>query len=248
MDNLHVVKRGFIKEDKQQFTGSSLEKLKEAAKDTKYLLNRGYSVKGVTTFIGNHFMFSERQRLALARAVSSDYDIDKRKSKQCIFGCCNEAFQTYDREGSLIEEVFIDGFNTIITLEVALSDSPVLKCMDGTMRDLAGLRGTYRIIDKTKKAVCLIMKYLVRLNIQKAVFYLDAPVSNSGRLKTFILEIAQNYDLNVSVEVINNVDSVLQRLGGVITSDAIILNHCKSYINLLSAIVSEIENVWIVEL
>lgn len=248
MEKLHVVRRGFLKEDVQQFTGDSLEKLREAAKDTKYLLNRGYSVKNSTTFIGNHFMFSERQRLALARAVSSDYDIDMRKSKQCIFECCDTIYQPYDREGDLIEEVFIDGFNTIITLEVALSGSPILRCMDGTIRDLAGLRGTYRIIDKTKRAVCLIMEQLVRLNIQSVVFYVDAPVSNSGRLKMFILDISKDYDINVSVEVINNVDSVLQRLGGVITSDAIILNKCKSYINILPSIIDKIEDVWIVEL
>lgn len=38
--------------------------------------------------------------------------------------------------------VYIDGFNTIITLEIALCQSLLLQCMDGTIRDLAGLRGT----------------------------------------------------------------------------------------------------------
>ena len=43
-------------------------------------------------------------------------------------------------------EVNIDGFNIIITLEVLLCDSILFSCMDGTIRDLAALRGTYRII------------------------------------------------------------------------------------------------------
>lgn len=45
-------------------------------------------------------------------------------------------------------EVYIDCFNTVISLEIAFSDSTLLLCMDGTIRDLAGLRGTYRLIDK----------------------------------------------------------------------------------------------------
>ena len=52
-----------------------------------------------------------------------------------------------------IKEVWIDGFNTVITLEVMLSDSILFSCADGTIRDLAALRGTYRIIPETQKAV-----------------------------------------------------------------------------------------------
>lgn len=48
----------------------------------------------------------------------------------------------------------------MITLEVALSDSLLLKCMDGTIRDLVALRGTYRLIDKTKTAIMLVGKML----------------------------------------------------------------------------------------
>ena len=55
--------------------------------------------------------------------------------------------------------------------------------MDGTIRDLAGLRGTYKLIDKTDRAINLIGEYLQKLKIKKVVFYLDSPVSNSGRLK-----------------------------------------------------------------
>ena len=51
------------------------------------------------------------------------------------------------------QTVWIDGFNTVITMEVMLSDSILFSCMDGTVRDLAALRGTYRIIDVTESAV-----------------------------------------------------------------------------------------------
>lgn len=224
-------RRGYVPEDKQQFTGMELQKLKDAAKDTLYLLNRGYSVKNATTFVGNHYMLSERQRLALARSISPDKDVENRKKKETI-----------------CKEVHIDGFNTIITLEVALSHSLVMRCMDGTIRDLAGLRGTYRIIEQTKSAIHLLFKELEHKNVEKAIFYLDAPVSNSGRLKTLILEAATEYLVTVEVVVIHDVDRTLQKLSGVISSDAIILNHCKSYINILPDIISKLSDVWMIEL
>ena len=51
------------------------------------------------------------------------------------------------------QEVWIDGFNIIITLEVLLSGSFLFVGMDGAIRDLAALRGTYRIIPETAEAV-----------------------------------------------------------------------------------------------
>ena len=41
----------------------------------------------------------------------------------------------------------------MITLEVMISDSILFECMDGTVRDLAALRATYRIIPETEKVV-----------------------------------------------------------------------------------------------
>ena len=90
-------------------------------------MNRGYKIKGASTFIGNHYLLSERQRLALVRGIVSKYDdVIKRKAKE-ITNLSN------------IEVVHIDGFNTIITLEVALSNSLIIKSMDESIRDLAGL-------------------------------------------------------------------------------------------------------------
>lgn len=158
------IRRGYVPGDKTEFGEKAMVKLRDAAEDIYYLLNRGYHMKGVTTFIGNHYMLSERQRLALARMVSSEKQLKIRaaKCKTCL------------EKGAT---VYIDGFNTIITLEIALSGTTLLKCMDGTIRDLAGLRGTYRLIDKTPHAIKLAGRALVQTGAGKAVFYLDAPVS-----------------------------------------------------------------------
>lgn len=214
-----VVKRGYSPDDDKEFGSQAIEMLRRAGCDLGYLLNRGYHMKGASVFVGNHYLLSERQRLALVRAVSADRSIEMRKAKEVAAipeGCT----------------VNIDGFNTVITLEVALSGSVLLKCMDGTIRDLAALRGTYRLIDKTDRAIRLIGKMLDESKIGKAVFYLDAPVSNSGRLKNRILDLLKNCGFEVQVEVIHHVDGVLEKLDHVVTSDAIILDKCISWINL----------------
>lgn len=214
-------KRGYIPSDKEEFSKKSLEKLRIAARQIKYLLDEGYSVKSASVFVGNHFLLSERQRLALVRSVSPEQQIRRRRQKECAAG---------EMEG---KTVFIDGFNTVITLEVAMSGSLLFSCMDGTIRDLAGLRGTYRLIDVTPAAVRRIADTLADIRVKKAVFYLDAPVSNSGRLKSLIAEVWEKYDMELDIAVIHDVDKTLMKLDHVITADAIILDACKSWFNLM---------------
>jgi len=228
-------KRGYVPKDKEEFSSIWLEKLHRAAEELKYLLERGYAIKGATTFIGNHYMLSERQRLALMRAVSSNEDIGLRASKRLIWKDLNES------------TVHIDAFNTIITLEVALSESLLVHSMDSAIRDLAGLRGTYRIIENTYLAAQLIFQQLDKFGVKKVVFYLDAPVSNSGRLKILLLEEARTHKVEAEAIVINDVDKTLEKLSHVITSDAIILNKCISWFNLNAEILKEsIPSAWYV--
>lgn len=225
-----VVKRGFYPNDKVEFSEIFVNKLLKAGRDLQYLLNQGYKIKGASTFVGNHYLLSERQRLALVRGVSSEENIKLRKMKEIV----------NIPQGSVVH---IDGYNTIITLEVALSNSLLLKSMDGTIRDLASLRGTYRLIDKTEKAILLIGEALEKSKVKKVNFYLDSPVSNSGRLKQCILQVLSNFSFEVEVELITNVDYVLKQLDNVITSDAIILDECTSWINLNATITNTlIEN------
>lgn len=222
-----IVKRGYAQNDQKEFK-EDIDTLLNAGRDLQYLLNRNYHMKGASTFIGNHYLLSERQRMALARGVSSEESIQFRKEKE-VKSLQSESV------------VNIDGFNTIIALEVALSDSTLLKCMDGTIRDLAGLRGSYKLIDKTEPAILLIGKMLEKYKIKKAVFYLDAPVSNSGRLGTKIMELLSQFSFETEIETINNVDSVLEKLDNVITGDAIILDKCISWFNLVEKIIKEFD-------
>lgn len=206
------MKRGFDPDDTNIFSEVSIEKLKIAQEEIQWLLDRGYKLKQIIEFVGNHYLLSARARTALQRTTAPKADYEKRKSTMLSF--------EYAKDGCL----FIDGFNIIITLEVALSGSPILRGKDGVLRDLAGLRGTYRLIDKTDIALNLIGEILQELCVPMVKFYLDSPVSNSGRLKSKILECSEKWGIPVEVELIPNVDSVLSKQGRIITGDSIILD------------------------
>ena len=214
---METVKRGYEPKDAVEFGLKALEKLNAAAQELRFLLNRGYDVKSASTFIGNHYLLSERQRLALARIISTDVALAERRQKELA---------------QAPEELTLDGFNTIITLEVALSGSLLLEGMDGTIRDLAGLRGSYRIVDKTVRAVELLLSRLEELGVKRALFYLDQQVSNSGRLRALRLEKAVGRAVEIQVELHPSVDGQLSRMERIVTADAIILDKCGSWYNL----------------
>ena len=94
----------------------------------------------------------------------------------------------------------------------------------------------------------MLLKQLEHLKIENAVFYLDAPVSNSGRLAALIKACAGKHDVSVTVQVINDVDRVLEQRDGVISSDAIILNKCISWLNIMPVIMEQLEAVWMIRL
>lgn len=231
---METVIRGFVPSDKEEFGDSVREKMNAAADELCFLLNRGYNIKSAATFIGNHYLLSLRQRQALVRITASDDILRKRALKEFA---------------EPPERLWIDGFNTIITLEVALSGSLLLKGMDGCIRDLAGLRGAYRIVDKTAKAVELLTSWLKRKSVPEAAIYLDKQVSNSGRLREILLQTARNRGLSLCAELYPDVDRLLSLKASVVTSDSIVLDRCGGWYNLNRYLIDEeIPNAWIFSL
>lgn len=236
---MKVVRRGYLPEYEDYFKGNGLNILKEASKDVLFLLNRGYKVKVATMFVQQHYQLSEPQRLALARTLATRNDIELRNLKKL------------DKEDCKDKEVYIDGFNAIIPMESLLSESPIFECMDDAIRDMANLRVSYHIIDKTSNAIHLLLKKLDELKVKKANIYLDKPISNSGRLKTLIAEIGEQYNVELNIELLNAVDKELYGKENVISGDCIVLNECKSWIPLYKWIIDSYEKehkVWKVKI
>ena len=209
-------KRGYVPEDERNFSISALETMRIASSHINYLINEGYDLKSASTFVGNHFLLSERQRLAIVRSLATKEQLETRMGKKKENGA----------------EVWVDGFNMIITLEVLFCDSILFTCMDGTIRDLAALRGTYRIIPETTDATSMLLDVLLEAGAESVHILLDEPVSNSGRLKALIADIGEKYPFTLDIQIRKDVDRELYGKENVITSDSVILDNCKSWINL----------------
>lgn len=104
------------------------------------------------------------QRQAVARSACSDTQRDVRRARQ-----------RPRAEGA----VAVDGFNTLFTLERAVAGGAVLRGRDGAHRDVAGVHGTWRRSVHTGRALDLLVAVLEGAH---ATVFVDAPVSNSGRL------------------------------------------------------------------
>ena len=75
-------KRGFLPEDERNFSPEAIEKLKTASRHICYLVNEGYDLKQASVFVGNHFLLSERQRLAITRSVAAGQQLAERSRKK----------------------------------------------------------------------------------------------------------------------------------------------------------------------
>lgn len=215
--------RGQHPQDKVLFADKWSVPFGEAAADLAYLWERGYAENSSVKIVGDRYRLNVRQRRALVRLCSEPSVIQKRLEKHLVPDLLNG------------RTVAIDGFNLIIFVESAMSNGIILNCMDGVYRDIASVHGSYKRVVETGEALRLIGQVLKRLGVAAAHWYLDAPVSNSGRLKGFIEQEARDQDLNWKVKLVADPDKVLVSLTDdevVISSDGWILDQANVWSNL----------------
>ena len=158
--------------------------------------------------------------------------------------CSIEAVQRRSERQTVPElvrgrELWLDGYNVLTVLESALADGVVLLGRDGCCRDIAGIHRRYRKVNETEPVLRMIGETAVNWGVTCCRWWLDKPVSNSGRLKTFIQDLAASAGWNLTVELVFNPDKVLWESEHVIaTSDGVVLDRCQKWVNLSREIIS----------
>lgn len=229
--------RGARPADQKLFARKHHETLRQAVADLSLLLSRGYAPSASLKLVGDHFALKERQRLAVARASCSDRQRESR-NQNCL-----------PLESIKGQDLLIDGFNNIITMEAALSSGVLIKCRDGCIRDMSSVHGSYRAVAETEEAIRLISETLLGAEPASAVWLLDQPVSNSGRLAQRIREMAVEQNWPWSVEVVMSPDKVLRSSGQiVVTSDSNILDGVTGWINLGAILTTHLPEAQVVDL
>ena len=172
------------------------------------------------------------------RSACSDQQLNLRKQRQV---------KTADLA---YKPLVIDGYNILITVEAAMSGAVVLKGRDGCCRDLASIHGTYRKVTETLPAIELIGGFLEDKSVTESLWLLDSPVSNSGRLKKLIIELAQKRGWKLDVELLPSPDAELIKTESIVaSSDSVVLDGCKKWVNLAGAIIEEkLLDTWLLDL
>lgn len=202
--------------------------LEEGVSDLSYLLSRGYAEKSALKLIGDRYQLKTRQRMSIMRRSCSDQSLQTRNERHIT---------PTNLKG---KKIAIDGYNLLITIESALSNGILLKGRDGCYRDLASVHGSYKKVEETLPALKIIGDTLKKLEVGHVQWYLDKPVSNSGRLKGIMYEMAETHQFNWDIELDFNPDRVLAGIDAiVITSDGWILDEATAWTNLTEYILKE---------
>ena len=219
--------RGPHPADEKLFAPEAISDLRSALADFSLLLTKGYAAKSALKLVCDKFSLTERQRLAVMRSACSDQQLASRSEHRI------EAKNLAD------QSVAVDGYNVLITVEAAMSGGVIFAGRDGCFRDLASIHGTYRKVTETIPAVRMIAEFLQELGTSNVLWLLDSPVSNSGRLKTLIRELAQQSNWDWEIELLLSPDAELKKTDLIVaSSDSVILDACKMWVNLAAEIIT----------
>ncbi|WP_437658025.1 DUF434 domain-containing protein [Sorangium sp. So ce1182] len=248
--------RGGHPDDARLFGPEAVAKLRVALEEVTWLLGRGYPLRTAIRTVGDHHQLAARQRLALQRSACSEAQRASRLARRAPASSLRGA------------EANIDGFNLIITLEVALSGGLLLRGPEGVLRDLAGLRGSYAPIAETDAAIDLLGGALSDAGAARARVLLDAAVPSSGKLRARLLErlggaplssgaplsieallsssaplsseapLSSSAPMSIEATLVPDPDRLLVGAAGVVSSDSVVLDRCARWINLADEIVA----------
>lgn len=201
--------------------------LKEAKKDFRYLLGRGFPRTGALEYVGNHYLLDEMQRNYLNRTVFSSEKIESRKSKLILLSDVKD------------KDVLLDGYNVLITVETMFQgeDDLIVNCDDGVTRDVKAVFGKYKENETTKIALNSIISLLKLFKPQRVLFFYDSPVSLSGELAKTTKEILDSFEVPGDAQTSKNVDKTLIKLskemGAVVaTSDGVIIDKVEKVLDI----------------
>jgi hypothetical protein len=230
--------RGPHPDDAREFATSAVPVLQSATSDLSWLLTRGYALPSALKLTGDRYQLTARQRTAVSRCACSDERRQRRKESR------------RDPASLAGAELWIDGYNVLTSIEAALAGGVLVRGRDGCLRDMASMHGSYRKVAETIPAIELLGSVIEAFNVGTVRWLLDQPVSNSGRLRTILLDIAGRHTWNWTVDLVPNPDPRLAAATTCIaTADSAILNEAVRWIPLANlAIESHVPDCWIIDL
>ena len=203
-----------------------LDRLREAARDLRFLLNRGYRKERSTDFAAGRYLLRRPERNAIYRSVFSDRAIRDTRRKRV------GPHAMRDRAAS------VDGFNVINTLLSIQAGGPLILCDDRVVRDITAVHGRFRFTPQALEAAVDLVETLRSLGVSRATVYYDAQISRSGDMAAATRSIMEERGLNGLCSTERSVDHASAKDRGVaVTSDSAILARVNYFFDLPAYVV-----------
>lgn len=230
--------RGPHPADEELFSLSQLPRLAAATDDLSWLLGRGYAAPSSIKLVGDRYSLVTRQRVAVGRCACASEAASARRARQVAPVALRG------------EELWIDGYNVLTSVEAAMAGGVILVARDGCYRDMASMHGSYRKVAETLPAILHLGEYLSERRVHACHWLFDQPVSNSGRLKTMLRELAQAHRWPWTVELVPDPDTALIRGSGLVASaDSHVIQHCDHWFNLAREVIERrVPSAWLADL
>jgi hypothetical protein len=182
----------------------------------KQLLEKGFPQKAILKLVGDRYRLGTIERTMLYRGICTDKDALLRKSKL-----------TFIKEIKN-KTIHIDGYNIFITIGSYLNGSPVFIGNDNFLRDASEIHGKIFKTELITRAIELTFIYLKRYKVSGLKFYLDQPVSNSGKLSVMLNKNIKRFKFAGISKTLPSPDFALKQIkqGIIATSDSSIIENC----------------------
>ena len=182
-------------------------------------MDRGYPAASAVRFVSDHHRLTEVQRMVLQRVIIPAGIALSRMDK---------ALSLHEIRG---REIFLDGYNCIITSESLLEGFAVYLCDDGFLRDTRGFFRRYRASRRATRPIQEILGLLAGAG--RAVFLLDCQISRSGELAAEIRGLMAQMGLEGDALCQRDVDRQLKCCRKIVaSSDGIVIDSSPEAIDL----------------
>ena len=203
--------------------------LRTAAVDFLYLLDHEYPRSASLQLVGNRYNLDRLQREVLHRGIFAREEAKQRRKR--LVG----------PEELVDRKLLVDGHNVIITTESRFAGRPLIAANDGLIRDVAGISHRYRISPLTHEAIDTIFRLLQRHPPSETLFFLDAPIRQSGELAAILRSALKNWNLTGDAQALKVPEKEL--IGGegiVASSDSAVLDGVEQGFDLAAVVIKSL--------
>ena len=203
--------------------------LKLAAADFLYLLDHEYPRSASLQLVGNRHNLDRLHREILHRGIFAREEAKQRRNR--LVG----------PEELVNRKLLVDGHNVIITTESRFAGRPLIAANDGFIRDVAGISHRYRISPLTHEAIDNIFRLLHNHPPSETLFFLDAPIRQSGELAAILRTALKRWNLTGDAQALKVPEKEL--IGGkgiVASSDSAILDGVEQGFDLAAVVIKSL--------